>query len=244
MLLTDNATSFAVVSATANTQYQSGIMSGALFDPSSANMAALDCNWDGDNDPATNPQICGWKAWSVLSEFYTWETGPNTWNRFTALKDGSGAFVKFEPPLQVSYLVTETTATAPDYKYNGTTFYLDYAGFGQLNGIPGKCVDDGGSTVSCDNNTRWVPEFMIQAGTTVADGTSNTYLVKPLSIEQRMSKVANSVCAGESLAVDNTLQLPTLDNTTWTDPTTGSDPVTAGNQPTVGAPAVIGGVVQ
>jgi len=213
-----------------------GIMSGALFDPSTPNLSTLlACDWN----PA---QICGWKAWSALPVFYTWETGLNDWNRFTALTDGSNV-VKFDPPLQVTYTHVQTDNAKPDSKYNGAKFYLDYSGFGNLNGIPGKCVNmDTGLEANCANggssSIRWVPAFTIPATqasgdlTEVTDGT-NTYLVKALDKEQRMLGVGLGSC---STLTTTTYALPTISD--WVDPALGTEPAING------PPAVIGGVVQ
>lgn len=185
--------------------------------------------------------MCGWKAWSVLPVFYTWETGLRDYNQFTALKSGS-TIVKFEAPLQVTYTHEQLDGTKTDSKYNGVKFYLDYSGFGQLNGIPGKCVDmDTGTTVSCSPNTRWVPEFMIPATQNgsltevVADGTS--YIVKALELEQRMKGIAPSVCANAGLVTTTYSPLPDV-ATGYVDPNLGPEP------PVTDPPAVIGGIVQ
>jgi hypothetical protein len=214
---------------TADGLYQFGAMSGPLFDATDpANINALDCNWDGDDDPATNAQTCGWKAHSELSEFYTWETGPNSWNQFTVLKDADGNVLEFQPPLQVQYTHSEA-----DHKYDGVTFYLEYSGFGNLHGIPGTCIDtDTGAVTTCGPDTRWVPEFSIADGSEATDGT-NDYLIKALRKEQRMSGVELEACSGLSLS---SYDLPLIDD--WTDPAIGAEPVVTN------APAVIGGVVQ
>lgn len=229
MLLMDGAN--AVVSSATDTVNQWGYMSGAMVDTGTANLnALLDCNWDNDNNPATQPQICGWKAWSVLDVFYTWETGNNTWNRFTALKDGTGAFLKFDPPLQIKYVHAD--ASSP---FNGATFMLEYNGFGNLWGIPGKCVDmDTGLEGDCSGGSkmRWVPAFSIKPGSSAADDTGTAYLVKPLEMEQRM-KQAPGGCANLSAT---TYALPSM--TEWQDPAIGTEPTITD------PPAVIGGVVQ
>lgn len=241
MLLMDGAN--AVVTNPTDTMQQWGYMSGALVDKNTAGLdALLDCNWDNDNNPATNPQICGWKAWSVLDVFYTWETGLNNWNRFTAIKDGNGSFVKFDPPLQVQYTHSQSDTTAPDYKYNNTKFSLEYGGFGQLYGIPSHCVNmDTGATISCDQGNsgvavRWVPEFFIPAGASL--GASNEYIAKPLEMEQRMRQ--STACSGAGLST-HPYDLPLI--TEWSDPQVGAEP-TGSALLNSGAPAVIGGVVQ
>ncbi len=129
--------------------------------------------------------------------------------------------------------------------YDGTTFYMDYSGFGNLNGIPGKCVDmDTGLEANCANggssSIRWVPAFTIPATqadgslTEVSDGT-NSYIVKALDIEQRMLGVNVSNCSTLTTKLTS-YTLPTIAD--WVDPALGTEPVITG------PPAVIGGVVQ
>ncbi len=209
-----------VVSNTTDSMNQWGYGTGALFEASTANMDQLKCDWDAT-------QVCAWKAWSVLPVFYTWETGPNTWNRFTGLKDANGIFKNFQPPLQVKYVKTD-----------GTTYMLEYAGFGQLQGIPGKCVNmDTGADTDCSGGgagIRWVPEFYIPAGETVADeAAAKTYLVKPLEMEQRMTEAAAGSCSSLTIG---TYSLPTMAD--WVAPGIGQEPVITD------PPAVIGGTVQ
>lgn len=224
---------------------QYGIQSGPMFDPSTTAMSLFDCNWDGDNDPTTQPQICSWKAWNVLPVFYTWETGPDNWNQFVGVKDSNGTFVKFDTPLMVKYV-----GTGDPYGTLGATFMLQYGGYGQLQGIPGKCVDmNTGADADCSlsnssSSIRYVPQFTIPtltggSPTTVLDAADNTtqYYVKPLQVEQRM-KADPSACT--TLATTDFTAYTLPDISIWSDPTTAN-----GVEPTVtAAPAVIGGVVQ
>jgi hypothetical protein len=217
MVLQENGQN--VVLSTENQNYEWGIMSGPLFEPNQTNLNALACDWDSNS-------TCGWQAWSELDVFYTWETGPNEWNKFTALKDANGNFLTFDPPLQVEY--------THDWG-NGTTskFYLEYSGFGELHGIPGTCVDwDTGEEESCDDTSRWVPDFNIPDGSEVVNGNTS-YLVKALEKEQRMKSVATSNC---SALTTTSYSLPSIAD--WEDPNIGNPPEVSG------APAVIGGVVQ
>jgi hypothetical protein len=228
MILMDG--SYPMIMSTTSSTNQWGIGTGALVDPSTPGLATLlACDW--------NPsQICGYKAWSALNVFYTWETGPNNWNQFTAIKDGGGNFVKFDPPLQVEYVHSQPSTTAYDNKYDGTKFFLEYSGFGQLHGIPATCVNmDTGQPVSCSEGgngvpVRWVPEFFIPEGTSA--GQSGEYIVKPLQMEQRMRESVGG-CAGLTTV---TYTLPTMSE--WIDPAIGAEPTVTS------APAVIGGVVQ
>jgi hypothetical protein len=207
-----------------------------MFESNQANLGKLACDWNAN-------QVCGWKAWNSLDEFYTWETGPHSWNKFTAVKDANGGIVSFDPPLQVEY-VYPVDGTAGinraeiDNKYRGSKFFLQYTGFGNLQGIPGKCVNpaDPSQKVSdCSQpGFRWVPEFTIPADATLA-ATGAEYLVKPLDIEQRMSKV-DGACTDLN-PVDISSQWPNV-ATDWVNPNLAQEPTI--NE----APKVIGGVIQ
>jgi len=237
-VLTDMTGTAEVWTSGTNSTYQWGIMSGAMFSsvyttPSPTNPLA--CDWD-------NTQVCGWKAWSVLPEYYTWETGPNNWNQFAALQDvTTHVTLTFEPPLQVKYVHHDAAGTGPS-GYEGATFMMDYTGFGNLQGIPGKCVDmDTGADTPCASSSsiRWVPAFVIPP--IQADGVTYTtvsvdtvdYFVKPLELGQRMKK-DDLGCAG---LTTTSYTLPDL-TLLWHNPAIGSEPVVTD------APAVIGGVVQ
>jgi len=217
--------STAVVASTLDNAFQWGLMSGPLFDPSTANLDLLRCPWDNNT--------CPWQAMSNLPVFYSWETGPNNWNHLVAVKDpAQSTFVKFDPPLVLQYSHTGNG-------YTNAKFSLQYDGFGNLNGIPGKCVNmDTGANADCSqggpgSSIRWVPEFTIPDGSVLTEG-SNTYYAKALEKEQRMKK---ELGACVSLPVTSYAdQLPTASD--WTDPALGTEP------DVTGAPAVIGGVLQ
>jgi hypothetical protein len=178
-----------------------------------------------------NTSTCAWQAWDKLDVFYTWESGVDNWNRLTALKQGE-TIVSFDPPLNVEY--THST---------GAKYFLEYNGFGDLHGIPGKCVDeDSGQPTDCydangDKFIRWVPEFSVPDGSSVIDeANSLTYYVKGLDKEVRMlaeNDPATCTTAGLTLTV-----YPLPDNSLYEVPGIGTEPVVDG------APAVIGGIVQ
>ena len=219
MLLTYDGTPVLATSE----NYQWGVMSGPLFEPTAENLNLLACDWDPT-------QTCGWKAHTNLPEYYTWETGPNEWNKFTALVNPiDESMLKFDPPLQVSYLHTWDDLST-------SMFNIEYSGFGNLQGIPGKCIDwDSGDEVECGEGTRWIPQFSISEGTEVtdvSDGVTN-YYVKALDKEQRMKQLDESICAE---LPTNTYTLPSMSE--WVNPDIGTEPVVEG------APAVVGGVVQ
>jgi hypothetical protein len=246
LMLKDQSGAPVILTVTDPTQ-QYGIQSGPLFDPAilsqinpDTGKPYLQCDW---MNPQGSYDVCSWKAWSDLPAFYTWETGPNNWNQFIGVKDSNGVFVKFDTPLMVKYV-----GIGDPYGTLGTSYILQYGGYGQLNGIPGKCVNmDTGADADCsqsgngNNSIRWVPQFTIPTltggqPTTVTDG-SNTYYVKPLQVEQRM-KADPGACTFASSIDFSSYALPDL--TIWSDPVTAN-----GTEPSVtDAPAVIGGVVQ
>ena len=219
-----------VVTTTPAPNFPWGITSGPLFDPSL--LYLLECEMNPVN-PLDPDSTCGWKTWSELPEYYIWETGPNSWNQFTALKDGTGTVLEFEPPLQVSYVHTWQAGEGGQVGTT-STFNLDYSGFGNLNGIPGKCVDpDTGNDIPCGPDSRWIPQFNIPEGAQVDDVvTATPYFVKPLEMEQRMKEAELSNCEPLTL---QTFDLPNIND--YVDPNLGDEPVVEG------PPAVIGGEV-
>lgn len=162
--------------------------------------------------------------WAAFDQdvYYTWETGPKTWNKFIAIRDADGAAVTFEAPLFLNYVHTEANdrSGGDDFaKYYDKKYLFDYSGFGELHGIPS----------GMDENGRWANFFNLKDGAEV-DG----YLVKALDIDMRMKETDEANCS--ALAVDSSLSLPALDS--YSD-------LSLGDAPTVdGAPAVIEGVIQ
>jgi hypothetical protein len=235
MVLNDTgSSSWPAVLTTTDSVNTWGFNSGAMFENTQANLDLLACDW---TNPITGQKdICGWKAWS-LPVFYTWETGPNDWSKLATVTKG-GVNVTFDPPVKVEYTHSQTVTTAKDYKYNGVKFFLDYNGFGQLNGIPGKCIDTstGLEALDCNgSNKRYVPEFSIPSGSTVKNG-STTYYVKALDIEQRMVKKDASVCTTAGVTAPTaTITLPNV-ATDAVDPAIGTEPAAEVK--------VIGGIIQ
>ena len=208
------------------TAQQWGVSTGPLFAPTAENLAHLACPWNSSS-------TCAWQAGSELPVFYTWGTGGNPWNRLTILVDPDGVALRFDPPIRVAYLHSQPDTQAPDAKYDGVRMSLEYAGFGQLQGIPGGCYDEAGIAVQCGDGTRFIADFVIAAGTTVSDERSGaSYLVKPLEIGQFMKRVSSGC---ESLDI-TPYSLPSLSS--WSDPAIGTEPTVSG------APAVVGGVLR
>ncbi len=209
-------------------QYQGGVRSGRLVtDPNS-----LLC---GDN------VYCDYKA-NDQDVYYMWETGPNNWNQFAAIKDNNNDFVKFDPPMQVNYTVPNDVTHF--HQYAGKTIVLQYGGFGNLGGIPGNCVSSlTNQPVSCNQeNARYVPDFVIPYDTTlgqVSDGT-HAYLMKWLDREIRFASKPLADCS--ALSLPSNVTLPT--SAVLKDPSDSTSDIYIGIKPTVtGQPRVIQGEV-
>jgi hypothetical protein len=213
-------------------QFRYGLRTGKLF----VNLSDAEC----DTGSGT---YCEWRV-NDLDVYYQWETGPQPWNQFAAVKNASGAFVNFDAPLQVSFAVPSGAAYG---EYAGKNIVLQYGGFGDLWGLPGICVSPAtNEEVACDGgDVRYVPSFTIPhdttAGKVAAGGT--TYLVKWLEREIRFARKSLSVCDAAGLTVPAGMQLPTAaDLKNPSDP--GSD-VYIGVRPSVsGAARVIHGEVK
>jgi hypothetical protein len=234
--LKDGTSTAVTTSSSLSGSYQWGIRSGKLFPTSQASTV------DAQDGSADN----SYRAYSVdaLDVYYVWETGPNAWNQFSAIKDGSNNFVTFDPPLQLSFTAPNTAAFGA---YAGRTVMLQYNGFGDLFGIPGKCVSTvTNETVSCNSSqARYVPEFMIPFNQTTGKATSGSteYLVKWLDREIRLAKKNTAVCEAAGLSLPSGLSLPT--SADLRDPSNASSSFYIGARPTVtSAPRVIHGEVK
>ena len=212
-----------------NAVYANGYQSGRLLNATDANQ--IKCNSDGSTNPS-GLYYCANKLNSVNTA-YVWETGASSWNKYAGLSSG-GTTVAFDPPMALTYTVPNNSTP-----YANTSLVLQYNGFGELQGIPGMCVNpQDNSTVPCAQNTRWVPALTIPTGGTVTDG-SNTYYVKPLQQELRLKAVSSGMCSALNLPTIADRDMPTIAG--WTDPTTiGTMPSLASNT----APKVIDGVLQ
>jgi len=222
-------------------QYQNGVMSGVLF----VNLSDALC--PGNASPAA---YCANQANSA-SIYYVWQTGPGSYNQFAALKDSSGTFVQFDPPLNVNFTVPTGAAYG---SYAGTSLTLQYGGFGNLWGIPSICTSPTTNLpANCNDPTALnVPQFVIpydpaaspqQGIVTTSGNVPATYLVKWQQREIRFANKGLSVCSNARLQVPTNIVLPTAAG--LQDPSNSSSSVYLGAEPTVtAAPRVIQGVVE
>jgi hypothetical protein len=213
-------------------QYQNGLRTGRLF----TNLDDARCN-----DDAT--KFCDHKIESI-DTYYQWETGPNQWNQFAAVRDASGNIVMFDAPLQVSYAVPQGAAFGP---YAGKSIVLQYGGFGELWGIPGHCVSRlTNERVSCETpESRYVPAFVIPFDEVLGRLTTNgnAYLAKWLDREIRFARKDPLVCAAAGVNLPATLTLPSADG--LSDPSDPASAIYIGSKPVVAdAPRVIHGEVK
>ena len=213
-------------------QYQWGVRTGRLF----TTLTDALCNGDPTH-------YCDQKV-DELEVYYQWETGPNQWNQFAAVKDSNGSIVSFDAPLQVTYSVPNEAKYGA---YAGKSLVLQYGGFGDLWGIPGHCVSRlTNENVSCDTqDSRYVPAFVIpfdEVQGLVSNG-STTYLAKWLDREIRFARKDPAVCGANGVALPSALTLP--DATGLKDPSDPSSAIYIGEKPVVtGSPRVIDGEVK
>jgi len=235
-LLRDVSSAAVVVSASreqleSSPQFRNGVRTGKLF----VNLADAECD-------AGSNTYCEWRV-NNLDVYYQWETGPNQYNQFAAVKDSNGQFVNLDPPLQVSFNVPQGAAYG---QYAGQNIVLQYGGFGDLWGLPGICVSPvTNQEVACDGGeARYVPSFVIPHNATQGVVTANgtTYLVKWLEREIRFARKNLSVCDAAGLTVPSGITLPTASD--LKDPSDSASDIYIGTRPTVtSAPRVIHGEV-
>lgn len=211
---------------------QWGLTSGSMVTDS--DLPAIRCDMNGQANSA-GAYYCPHLV-DQASVIYQWETGPNQWNRYFGAQG-----VTIDPPKALGFTATASPAniSAPDVsKFDGNAVQLQYNGFGQLQGIPGSCVDpDTNQPVACAQNTRFVPSFDILDGSTVSDGSNNFY-VKYLQRELRLHRT--SCASAPSLTAASALTLPDASAYDVNPMTTiGAEPTPASSKP-----KVIDGIVQ
>jgi hypothetical protein len=170
-----------------------------------------------------------WDMWN-LDVFYTYETGHNTWNQYGAVQDADGDCVEFDAPLQFLYTHTTAADRNGDDTYDGSSYFLEYGGNGDLWGIPFEGEDLKGE----GDFDRWYPIFGIVDGTLMGpDGTE--YVVRAIEMEQTLQEDPGAAPDLDISAADD-LVLPTGAN--YATPDMTAKPVVTD------PPAVINGEVQ
>jgi hypothetical protein len=223
------------ISKSSMSMFQGGLTSGSLV--AGTDLANLRC--DANGTPNTSGDHLCPSLVDKADVSYQWETGPNQWNQYFG-----AVGVTIDPPTPLAFAASNSNIRAADKsKYAGTTVQLQFNGFGELQGIPGQCVDpDTNAAVQCGEGKRWVPAFDIIDGSSVTGGGS-TYYVKFLERELRLSQLSGTADASCKLA----LSLPSSSLTLPGAASITVDPVTTnGASPTLPSakPAVIDGIVQ
>lgn len=213
-------------------QYQSGLRTGKLF----TSLAGVQCSQD-------TSRYCDQRV-DELDVYYQWETGPNPFNQFAALKDSGGTVVAFDAPLQVTYGVPSGAAYGP---YAGKSIVLQYGGFGELWGVPGHCVSRlTNEKVGCETqDSRYVPAFVIPFDEVLGrvQNGATPMLAKWLDREIRFALKDPAVCSAAGVSLPVGLTLPSAGS--LADPSDTSASIYIGSQPVVtDAPRVIHGDVK
>lgn len=240
-LLMSGASAVDASALTLGGNHQWGLQSGRLLVAGSASYDQARCDANNQPDPA-GINLCPWLV-DDAPEYYTYETGPNAWNRYVGLTAVGGGAVTFDPPINFTLTVATDNTTVPaGSPLIGSKVQLNYNGFGELQGLPGQCVNkDTNAPETCSGgggDQRWVPAFSIKDGAALTSANpAGTYYVKYLEREMRFAQVAASNCS--ALTLPTGVTLPSA-------PTSANDPRAAmGAEPTVTtAPKVIHGVVQ
>jgi hypothetical protein len=181
---------------------QWGLTSGTMV--ADADLNSIRCDSNG------TPNTGGSNYCSALIEqanvIYQWETGPNQWNKYFGANG-----ITIDPPKLLTLNAVHTPSNtgglnnikgAQADNYDGNKVQLQYSAFGELQGIPGSCVDpDTNVPAQCGPSTRWVPAFDMLDGTAVTDSTPTNYFVKYLERELRLGTVdCNTVSGSLSLS--------------------------------------------
>lgn len=242
-----DATNAAVTQTTASVIYSGKLVTGTDMTAiltAKPSCAASPCYSQSDVDLLTNPV------------YYVWQTSSDSWSQMAFLSNGTNT-VTFYPPLPVNFAVPNVTKYGNEA---GATVSLQYGEFGNLWGIPNKCIDitnnadcvfAPATSPTLSTNQRWTPKFSIPFDTTIgvvtagiAQGTiakGTQFLVKALDKEIRLAKVPMNICL--VLGLTQPVTVPKLASSAdWSDPTPkiGDKPVLN----PVPAPRVIHGVKQ
>lgn len=112
---------------------------------------------------AQNPSS-PWKL-GDSSTYYTYQTGTESWNKFSGVKDAAGKFVKFDAPLRIKYKHSKEYDRNNDATYAGQIAMLEFGGQ-NLWGIPHDYDED---------TKRHRPLFSIKDGAQSVDGKYKIY---------------------------------------------------------------------
>lgn len=232
----------------------SGISTGALVDasPNNTNWTSTGTMSCGGNSGA----FCDFKA-NNLEVYYVWQNGTQDFNAANFLKKSDGSYIAFSPPQSATFAVPDKPAFG---EYAGANMNLQFGGFGNLWGIPGKCFSpQTNQPADCSSSTRFVPAFSIPANTATTYGGKLTIggatkWVKFLDREIRFKLAgvvgSNGYARPADITLGNTNNLPAAMSLSTADTENPSDSTNSNYAGSVQksdfstAPSVIHGVVQ
>ena len=204
--LTDGASavvnSDALPSGDLSGRFEWGIRSGPLV--ADTDLSNLECEWDSS-------YYCDWRA-NDLSAYYVFETGKKDWNTATFLKKSDDTYLAFTAPEGANFTVpSNTSGTSKPYgDFAGAPLRLEFMGFGELHGIPGKCFSTTtNQEVDCGEGTRYVPAFTIPSD---SDGyvtiNSSTKWIKWLERELRFKPESGVTSSAQNITLGAVANLP------------------------------------
>jgi hypothetical protein len=151
--------------------------------------------------PLTTTEYTQENQWQAHDSdtYYSWSTGPNQWDQYTALKDSSNEFVSFSPPLHFTYVHSTANDLNGISTHNGMTFSLDYDGT-ELH-IPWNYDPE---------LDEWQPIFNLKDGTELTDGNGGSYVVKGIEVGVVMRE-ASDPSAADDLEINENIAEPDLE---------------------------------
>jgi hypothetical protein len=167
--------------------------------------------------PATldlvNSGIYGFHVWGLMESqnldpndattYYSWQTGQDSWNKFTSIRDSEGEMVEFDQAISMSYTHLTANDRNDDSSKNNMLYQINYDGSNL--GIP---------WVYDATTLDWNPEFNLKDGITLSDGTTD-YVVKASDISKSMIMLSTGGDGQpeyvSGLTVDETTSDPTLE---------------------------------
>ncbi len=191
--------STALPSGNLSGQWQWGLRTGPLVE----DVSNLECSWD-------NTKYCSWRA-NELDSYYVWETGTQNWNKATFLKKSDDTYLAFTAPEGASFTVPANTSGSEPYgDFAGAPLRLEFMGFGELHGIPGKCFSSTtNAEVNCGEGTRYVPAFTIPSDSNgYVTINSATKWVKWLERELRFKPESGITSSAQGITMGTTASLP------------------------------------
>lgn len=190
---------------------------GLVVDFDSAGTTGNGSDWGTRSGPMVTTDPTGMGLASVYDlwdqdTFYQWETGPNSWNTYTAVMDSSNVMQTFDKPLAMNYTHLTANDRNGDMTFDSSRYMLEYGGFGDLWGIPWAGSGTGGA-----EEQRWYPLFAIKDGTQLTDSDSINYVVKALDLERKPNAAPGGVsdCSGLDVSAGSR---PAAGSVTFDDP--------------------------